>query len=94
MLQIPSSLLDNFAANLPSLLADALRRTQLLLHPLLVHLDPSILPLATTTSETRGGLLRFGAPSASKIGGTGTEFRSPVAVARPGKRFGLLSIAA
>ena len=94
MSQLPSSFPADFADNLLALLTDALRRTQQLLHPLLAHLDPSCLPAATSTADSRGGLLRFGAPSTSKAGGRGTESTSPVAIARPGKRFGLLSIAA
>ena len=80
----------DFTALLPDLLADALRRTQLLIHPILTQLDPSILPPPSTALDSRGGLLRFGGPS-TKNGGT-SDFRSPVAVA--GKRFGLYSIAA
>lgn len=92
----PDNLQADLQAKLPELVSDSLRRMQLLLGPLVAHLPPDVLlPSTRTTSavDTRGNLLRFGAPAEAK-GGVGTEFRSPVAVARPGKRFGLLSIAA
>ena len=85
---MPSDFPADFTDRLPTILADHLRRSQLLLHPLLTHLAPSVLPAAQTvpTSRNAANFLRFGAPSAG-------EFISPVAVAKPGKRFGLLSIA-
>lgn len=81
---------DDFAAQLPSLVEDSLRRSQLLLYPILRHLKSAAVP--ATGADPRNGLLRFGAPKGSS--GIGTEFRSPLAVAKPGKRFGLLSITA
>lgn len=87
-MQIPPGVPDDFASRVPSILADHLRRTQLLLHPLIGHLPPSSLPARPTVPASRGSstFLRYGPPPTS-------DFRSPVAVADPGKRFGLLSIA-
>ncbi|WWC60390.1 uncharacterized protein I303_102962 [Kwoniella dejecticola CBS 10117] len=96
--------------NLQETIDQSIRRTQLLLNPLLSHLSPSSTSAPgypSTPSIGRGythgldnrnaALLRFGAPL-NKVGsagtGTGTEFRSPVVAAKPGKRMGLLSIAA
>ena len=90
--QVPKSVPDEFKSQLDHLVADQLRRSQLLLSPLIRHLKiPSL--SAVPSSESRNGLLRFGAPK-GPAGGVGTEFRSPLAVAKPSKRFGLLSIAA
>ncbi|KLT41250.1 hypothetical protein CC85DRAFT_286686 [Cutaneotrichosporon oleaginosum] len=89
--EVIKSLLDDvalgdFAQRLPELAGEALRRTQVVLYPLVVHL-----PQAEQGKRERGGaLLRLGAPTLR--GGVGAEFKSPLAVARPGKRFGLLSI--
>jgi hypothetical protein len=84
---------QEFRDQLPALALESLRRTQLLLHPLIAHLDPAKFgPSKPAATDARmASLLRFGAPATK--GGVGTEFRSPIAVARPGKRFGLLSIA-
>jgi len=84
--QIPSSIPTDFRTNLPTILADHLRRTQLLLYPLIRHLPESALPAATSSTARKSNYLRLGPASVG-------EFRSPVAVAKPGKRFGLLSIA-
>lgn len=89
--QLPSSIPSDYADSLPSLVLDHLRRSQLLLSPLIRHLQAST-GTPTPLTDTRNGLLRFGAPKGNS--GVGTEFRSPLAVAKPGKRFGLLSIAA
>jgi len=89
--QLPSHFPSDYAEIVPSLVHDHLRRSQLLLSPLIRHLGaPSDLQAPST--DTRNGLLRFGAPKGNS--GVGTEFRSPLAVAKPGKRLGLLSIAA
>ncbi|WWC96842.1 hypothetical protein V866_003717 [Kwoniella sp. B9012] len=83
---------------LQEIIDQSLRKSQLLLYPLLSHLTPS--PQQTSNKghshDTRrnAALLRFGAPSITTSTGTGTEFRSPVVAAKPGKRMGLLSIAA
>ncbi|WVW80227.1 hypothetical protein I302_102205 [Kwoniella bestiolae CBS 10118] len=79
----------------------SLRKSQLLLYPLLTHLAPT--PSSSTSALVGSGkshshdrnaaLLRFGAPRISGSAGS-TEFRSPVVAAKPGKRMGLLSIAA
>lgn len=86
---------EDFPTQLPTLTLDSLRRTQLLLHPLIAHLDAAELgptPKPSGPDARMASLLRFG-PPASKGGVGGTEFRSPLAVSRPAKRFGLLSIA-
>ena len=85
-LQIPSSTPSDFQKNLPVILADHLRRTQLLLYPLVRHLPESALPSTTSSTARKSNYLRLGPATVG-------EFRSPVAVAKPGKRFGLLSIA-
>lgn len=84
--QIPSSIPTDFRTNLPTILADHVRRTQLLLYPLIRHLPESALPAAISSTARKSNHLRLGPASVG-------EFRSPVAVAKPGKRFGLLSIA-
>ncbi|KAK8861647.1 hypothetical protein IAR55_002470 [Kwoniella newhampshirensis] len=96
-----AELLPDIEVELPKIIDQTLRRTQLLIYPLTVHLTPSKHTSTPLQGPGHGhgldsrnaALLRFGAPVAGK-GGPGTEFRSPVAVARPGKRMGLLSIAA
>jgi hypothetical protein len=88
-IQTPSSIPRDFSKTLPTILADHLRRTQLLLYPLIRHLPESALATPSTGSSTiprKSNYLRLGPASVG-------EFRSPVAVAKPGKRFGLLSIA-
>lgn len=88
-IQIPAGVPDDFVSRLPTILADHLRRSQLLLNPLIAHLPSTILPAAQpvpSSRSTASSFLKFGPPP------TG-EFISPVAVAKPGKRFGLLSIA-
>ncbi|WWD16437.1 hypothetical protein CI109_100863 [Kwoniella shandongensis] len=96
--KVPSSI-PNFEEELPKIIDQSLRRTQLLIYPLTTHLTPSKTTPVQTLGHGHGldsrnaALLRFGAPVAGK-GGAGTEFRSPVPVAKPGKRMGLLSIAA
>ncbi|BEJ01631.1 hypothetical protein CcaverHIS631_0603130 [Cutaneotrichosporon cavernicola] len=89
---IIKSLLDDvagdFGQRLPELVGEALRRTQVVLHPLVEHLVPA----ERGKRERTGALLRLGAPALR--GGVGAEFKSPLAVARPGKRFGMLSIVA
>ena len=92
--QLPEDLPGGYASELDSLVLDHLRRTQVLLHPLVRHLDPSDIAPRSSNHEAglKGGLLRFGPPKGSS--GVNTEFRSPLAVAKPGKRFGLLSVAA
>lgn len=77
----------SFATSLPDLATEALRRTQVVLHPLVAHLPP-----AQRADTRNAALLRLGAPALR--GGVGAEFKSPLAVARPRKRFGLLSIVA
>lgn len=94
---LPSSY-DEFKSNLPAILLESLRRVQLLLSPLTSHLNlaPSV-PSATAASRTdrSAALLPLGAPAlAARSAGVGAEFRSPIAVAKLGKRFGLLSIVA
>jgi hypothetical protein len=87
---------EDFPTQLPTLALDSLRRTQLLLHPLIAHLDPAKLgptPKASGPDARMASLLRFGPPASKGGVGVGTEFRSPLAVSRPAKRFGLLSIA-
>lgn len=80
--------LGDFSKQLPELVGEALRRTQVVLYPLVAHLPPA----ERGKRERTGALLRLGAPALR--GGVGAEFKSPLAVARPGKRFGLLSIVA
>lgn len=87
--KVPSTMPDDYAEQLPSLVQDHLRRCQLLLQPILGHIKASVV---TSKSDGRNGLLRFGAPKTSS--GVGAEFKSPLAVAKPSKRFDLLSIAA
>lgn len=77
---------------LVDLVIDHLRRTQVLFNPLLRHLNLQSMGVQVSKSASKNGLLRFGPPKASS--GITTDFRSPLAVAKPGKRFGLLSIAA
>jgi hypothetical protein len=82
---------SDLAKLLPGILSDHLRRTQLLLYPLIRHLPESALVQSNSTSAIsvvprKANYLRLGP---APVG----EFRSPVAVAKPGKRFGLLSIA-
>ncbi|WWC68540.1 uncharacterized protein I206_102469 [Kwoniella pini CBS 10737] len=89
---------------LQEIIIQSIRKSQLLLYPLLSHLSPTI-PSTTNSNgklsygldNRNAALLRFGTPQ-NKINGTGTgtgtEFRSPVVAAKPGKRMGLLSIAA
>jgi hypothetical protein len=84
--KIPSSIPSDFKTNLPTILADHLRRTQLLLYPLIRHLSESALPSIPSSNARKSNYLRLGPATVG-------EFRSPVAVAKPGKRFGLLSIA-
>lgn len=86
-----------FKTELPSILMESLRRTQLTLYPLLLHLTPvTQLPIKSQRGSDRSAaLLRLGAPAlANRATGVGAEFKSPIAVARPGKRIGLLSIVA
>ena len=85
--QVPSTIPSEFKSNLPTILADHLRRSQLLLYPLIRHLPESSIPTTTNSNAARkSNYLRLGAAAVG-------EFKSPVAVAKPGKRFGLLSIA-
>ncbi|ORX35220.1 hypothetical protein BD324DRAFT_82122 [Kockovaella imperatae] len=91
--RIPSTVPSSFASDLPDLLVDHLRRVQLLLSPLLAHIQPSTIISDAKPLDTRNGLLRFGAPKSASAG-AGTEFKGPIALATPGKRFPLLSIAA
>ncbi|OCF56506.1 hypothetical protein L486_05356 [Kwoniella mangroviensis CBS 10435] len=83
---------------LQQIIDHSLRKSQLLLYPLLSHLPPPPPPASDKghSHDTRrnAALLRFGAPTITTSTGTGTEFRSPVVAAKPGKRMGLLSIAA
>jgi hypothetical protein len=90
--KVPATIPDEFKTQLEDSVANYLRRTQLLLSPLIRHLK---IPSTTVipSSESRNGLLRFGAPKGT-AGGVGAEFKSPLAVAKPSKRFGLISIAA
>ncbi|WVF65857.1 hypothetical protein IAT40_000594 [Kwoniella sp. CBS 6097] len=93
-------------SDINNIIDQSVRRSQLLLYPLLSHLKtaphtPSLGASRYTPDARNAALLRFGAPSAGTAsgggGGTGsgaTEFRSPVVLAKPGKRMGLLSIAA
>lgn len=87
---IIKSLLDgvagDFGRRLSELVDEALRRTQVVLYPLIEHLPP----VERGKRERTGALMRLGGPALR--GGVGTEFKSPLAVARPGKRFGMLSI--
>lgn len=140
---------DSLSASLDTIIADSLRRTQLLLQPILVLVSPDMAVFTAATTDSaqsqsagtaRGGgakWLRFGppantlafpklplleedaavdvdighgnkgeangtqghgedAPKAVKTSRTRireiSDFRSPVAVAKPGKRFNLLSI--
>ncbi|WVQ78802.1 hypothetical protein IAT38_000893 [Cryptococcus sp. DSM 104549] len=101
MLQkVPTSMAP-FPSELPTIIDQSLRRSQLLLYPLVAHLARSTPTPSQTPALGHGhaldsrnaALLKFGAPSIGKSG-AGTEFRSPVPVAKPGKRMGLLSIAA
>jgi hypothetical protein len=61
-----------------------------MLYPLIAHLPERTLPANATPGpagrSTKSNYLRYGPPPAG-------EFKSPVAVAKPGKRFGLVSIA-
>lgn len=90
--QAGSSCPKGFKADMPAILHDTLRKHQVLLRPLLAHLDPAKLglaPTAPTADQRMANLMRFGAPAAR---GIGIDFRSPLAVAKPGKRFALISI--
>lgn len=85
--------LAGYADALPSLATEALRRTQVVLYPLITHLsNPAPEEKRERGRDRNAALLRLGAPAIR--GGVGAEFKSPLAVARPGKRFGLLSIVA
>ncbi|OWZ69331.1 hypothetical protein AYX14_05282 [Cryptococcus neoformans] len=95
-----------FKEKLQVVLEESLKRVQLLIYPIVAHLPVSVIssssePL-TTKPEAGVGyhrnsydknriLLRFGPPENKKTGAT-AEFRSPLAVAKPGKRMGLLSV--
>lgn len=143
---------DSLSASLDTIIADSLRRTQLLLQPILVLVSPDMAVFTAATTDSaqsqsagtaRGGgakWLRFGPPANTlafpklplleevdavdvdighgkqeekeEINGTQgngedvpkavktprarireiSDFRSPVAVAKPGKRLNLLSI--
>ncbi|WVQ93491.1 hypothetical protein IAU59_000565 [Kwoniella sp. CBS 9459] len=88
----------SFGSELDNIIDQSVRRSQLLLYPLLSHLKtaphtPSLGASRYTSDARNAALLRFGAPSAG-ITTSATEFRSPVVLAKPGKRMGLLSIAA
>ncbi|ADV20738.1 Conserved hypothetical protein [Cryptococcus gattii WM276] len=87
-------------------LGESLKRVQLLIYALVARLPASAISSSsepsTTRSEARVGyhhnsydnnrnLLRFGPPENNKPGAT-AEFRSPLVVAKPGKRMGLLNI--
>lgn len=118
---MPESYRISFLPLLPAILAESLRRVQLILLPLLTHLDPSLPQLGpgqasqpkfslsgrSAAGDTRSQLLRFGSPMGkisavdanddAEVGKATTtvsmtEFRSPIAVTKPGKRFGLVSI--
>ena len=83
---------DGFSDLLPGICLDYLRRIQFLFHPLVQHLPP---PAGSKEDHLKGpdarmsAILRFGPPAGR---GHNTNFRSPIAVAKPGKRFGLLSM--
>lgn len=94
-----------FKEKLQVVLEESLKRVQLLIYPIVAHLPVSVIssssePL-TTKPEAGVGyhrnsydknriLLRFGPPENKT--GAAAEFRSPLAVAKPGKRMGLLSV--
>lgn len=95
-----------FKEKLHIILGESLKRVQLLIYALVAHLPASAISSSsepsTTRSEARVGyhhnsydnnrnLLRFGPPENNKPGAT-AEFRSPLVVAKPGKRMGLLNI--
>ncbi|KIR57503.1 hypothetical protein I314_06642 [Cryptococcus bacillisporus CA1873] len=95
-----------FKEKLHIVLGESLKRVQLLIYALVAHLPASAISSSsepsTTRSEARVGyhhnsydnnrnLLRFGPPENNKPGAT-AEFRSPLVVAKPGKRMGLLNI--
>ncbi|KAL7424679.1 hypothetical protein Q5752_000363 [Cryptotrichosporon argae] len=86
----PADLPSSFATDLPGILTDHLRRTQLILAPLLAHLPSAD---ADGKRDRNAALLRLGQPAAGRPG-SAAEFKSPLAVARIGKRFGLLSVVA
>ncbi|KAL1411795.1 hypothetical protein Q8F55_002762 [Vanrija albida] len=86
-------------SSLPAILLESLRRTQLVLGPLIGHLarPTGAKPVgrAAGADARNAALLRLGAPSlAARGAGVGADFKSPIAVAKPAKRFGLLSIVA
>lgn len=85
---------------LDACLLQYMQRTQVLFAPLYAHLPTPTLSAAPSDSDGRrasalshsraASLLRFGAV----CGDASAEFHSPMALARPAKRFGLLSIVA
>lgn len=103
--KIPAEYVE-FKEKLHIVLGESLKRVQLLIYALVSHLPASAISStsepSTTRSEARVGyhhnsydnnrnLLRFGPPENNKPGAT-AEFRSPLVVAKPGKRMGLLNI--
>ncbi|WVQ74709.1 hypothetical protein IAR50_004313 [Cryptococcus sp. DSM 104548] len=104
---LTSSSREPLVESLPGILLQTLRQTQLLLHPLTLHLSPASVGVSTPLGQDsvgKGGggyrpdknafLLRFGAPAVGSGGGAGGgDFRSPVPVGRIGKRMGLLNLA-
>lgn len=95
-----------FKEKLQVVLEESLKRVQLLIYPIVAHLPVSVISSSSEPLTTRPGagvgyhrnsydknriLLRFGPPENKKTGAA-AEFRSPLAVAKPGKRMGLLSV--
>ncbi|TXT07513.1 hypothetical protein VHUM_03233 [Vanrija humicola] len=91
--------LAELKSTLPAVLLESLRRTQLVLGPLIGHLarptGANPVGRAVGADARNAALLRLGAPGlAARGAGVGADFKSPIAVAKPAKRFGLLSIVA
>lgn len=96
-----------FKERLQVILEESLKRVQLLIYPIVSHLPVSVISSSSPEPSTaRSGagvgyhrnsydnnriLLRFGPPDSNKPGTT-AEFKSPLVVAKPGKRMGLLSV--
>ncbi|ODO04509.1 hypothetical protein I350_05113 [Cryptococcus amylolentus CBS 6273] len=109
LLTLPPASRAALSESLQGINLQTLRQSQLLLHPLTLHLSPASVgvpngPESVAKAGGGGGggyrpdknafLLRFGAPvTTSGTGAGGSEFRSPVPVGKIGKRMGLLSLA-
>ncbi|WWC88089.1 uncharacterized protein L201_002993 [Kwoniella dendrophila CBS 6074] len=91
------------STTIQGIIDQSIKKSQLLIYSLLSHLTPSSATIDTPKisysyglDNRNAALLRFGTPQSGNKSGisTSTEFKSPVVAAKPGKRMGLLSIAA